>query len=109
MGPVAVHLDGEPRTSPEGTPTIMLTGRVRNLSDSAIDTQVYMSELLVDGVPWPNWSLAIGNGTIDARLVELLPGDEASFARELDASALSGAPHTVVLKVLGVESNPVRL
>jgi len=86
---------------------VMVTGRVRNLTGGPIDTQVYMSDLLIDGVPWPSWSLAIGNGTIDPRLVELPAGEEASFSRELDASLLPPGRHVLVLRVLGVESNPV--
>ncbi len=109
MVPVAVHLTALPRTSRDGKTKIMVTGRVRNLTGSPIDTQVYMSDLLIDGVPWPSWSLAIGNGTIDARLVELPPGEEASFSRELDASSLPTGRHVLVLRVLGVESNPVQM
>lgn len=105
--PLTVRLDVEPRTSPDGQPTMMVTGRVRNISDQPVNTQVAISELLIDGVPWINWPLAIGNGTIDARLVELAPGEEASFARELTTTLLSNDRHTVVLRMLGVESNPV--
>jgi hypothetical protein len=109
MVPVAVHLAALPGTSRDGKTMIMVTGRVRNLTGSPIDTRVYMSDLLIDGAPWPSWSLVIGNGTIDARLVELPPGEEASFSRELDASSLPAGRHVLVLRMLGVESNPVQI
>ena len=109
MVPVAVHLTALPRTSRDGKTIVMVTGRVRNLTSRPIDTQVHMSDLLVDGVPWPSWSLAIGNGTIDPRLVELPTGEEASFSRELDASLLPPGRHALILRMLGVESNPVQL
>jgi hypothetical protein len=107
MVPVAVHLTALPRPSRDGKTIVMVTGRVRNLTDRPLDTRVHMSDLLVDGVPWPSWSLAIGNGTIDPRLVELPSGEEASFSRELDVSSLPPGRHVLVLRVLGVESNPV--
>ena len=90
MVPVAVHLTALPRTSRDGKTMIMVTGRVGNLTGSPIDTRVYMSDLLIDGVPWPSWSLVIGNGTIDARLVELPPGEEASFSRAAGRLVASG-------------------
>ena len=103
--PVEVGLE----IAPSGEGHVMVTGRVRNRSDADVDPQLFASELLIDGEPWFNWRLAIGNGTVDPQLVQLPPGEEAEFSRELDLSRLGGDAHRFVLRMAGAESPPVTL
>lgn len=102
-GEIEVGLEVGPGRSEGST---MITGRIRNLGDAVVDPQVFASELLVDGQPWLNWRLAIGNGTIDERLVALPPGDEVEFSREVDLSSAGPGSHRLVLRVLDAKSPP---
>jgi len=98
------RLEVEIDVSPLGGDRVRITGTVRNRGDEVADPQVFSSEVLVDGVPLRAWTLAGGNGTIDVRLVELPPGDEVSFSREVSLPGLLGEEHRVVLRLPAAES-----
>ena len=103
------QLDVEVDVVPLDRDRVRITGTVRNRGDEVADPQVFSSQLLVDGVPLDAWTLVLGNGTIDVRLVELPPGDEVSFSRDLPLTGLRGAGHQVVLRLPNAESPPITI
>jgi hypothetical protein len=108
---IRVELIAEPAALTEQTlPTLTIRGIVTNLGSHTVDTQGYASELLVDDQPSMAWSMAIGNGARDARERALPPGERVELKRVM-GSGLFKEPgdHTLVLRVRGVASNPVKV
>ncbi len=103
------QLDVEVDVAPLDGDRVRITGTVRNRGDEVANPQVFSSQLLVDGVPLDAWTLATGSGTIDVRLVELPPGDEVSFSRDVPLGGLRGQEHQVVLRLPTAQSPPTTI
>jgi hypothetical protein len=81
-------------------------GAVNNRGKKVVDTELYASQLLVDGETSQTWSWAIGNGTRDEREFALEPLQTVEFSRLLPASSLlpDVGRHELVLVVRGCSS-----
>jgi hypothetical protein len=91
-------------------PTLMIDGAVTNLGDRPVETHIWASKMLVDGESSLAWQLAIGNGTRDPRELSLPPGERVEFSRNMgDSLFQTPGDHTLVLRVQGVLSPPVKV
>ena len=80
---------------------------VQNEGDGPVDSGIRGSKLLVDGTPSMSWSLAISNGTGDARERELPPGERIHARRMMTGALLGGpGPHELVVEIGDVRSSP---
>ncbi len=92
-----------------GDTLLDIRGAVRNHGSSTVDTQVWKSTLLVDGIPCERWSWVIANGIRDEREFALPPGEQVEFRRVLLAGAVLPEPgrHELVLVVRNIPSPKV--
>lgn len=83
-----------------------IRGAVRNNGSSPIDTRIWNSTLLVDGIPCEHWAWAIANGIRDEREFALPPGEQVVFRRLLPVTSVLLKPghHDLVLVVRDVSS-----
>jgi hypothetical protein len=80
---------------------------VSNGGDAAVDSGIRGSKLLIDGNASLSWSLAISNGTGDARERELPPGERIEARRRMTGALLGGAGrHELVLEIGDARSSP---
>jgi hypothetical protein len=106
MAMLEVDLSVTPTRVSDDTP-LDIRGAVRNLGASEVDTQVFASNLLVNGEPSETWLWSM-NGLHDEREWALPPGERVEFRRILPASVLSGSGrYELVLVVQGIRSQPV--
>jgi hypothetical protein len=91
-------------------PALVLRVRVTNLTATSLDPVLDRSVLLVDGSPYTDWSLTLGNGPRDARWHALPAGQTLEFAYAMGDSLFhTRGTHVLVLRTPRGDSAPVRV
>jgi hypothetical protein len=100
--PLQIELAVTP-ARPCGDTLLDIRGAVRNLGPATVDTEVWLSELLVNGEPSDSWAWAIASGYRDEREFALPPGKQIEFGRRFPASSILPEPgqYELVLQVRG--------